>query len=62
MNTWSRCVLEEGITAGTEMYVDDMVKDSKELQGIKELLLDVYRCNETLENNEEYQIWRRKAA
>jgi len=62
LNTWSRCVLEDGVTAGTEMYVDDMVKDSEELQEIKELLLDVYRCNETLKNNKEYQNWRRKAA
>ena len=62
LNTWSRCVLEDGVTAETEIYVDDMVKDSEELQEIKELLLDVYRCNETLKNNKEYQNWRRRAA
>ena len=62
LNTWSRCVLDDGITDETEWYVDDMVKDSEELQEIKELLLDIHRFNKVLASNKEYQNWRRKAA
>jgi len=62
IHTWSRCIVDEGVTGETEIYIDYIKDDSAELQKTTDLLLEIYSFMESLESNAGYQNWRRKAS
>jgi len=62
IHTWSKSIVDDGISAEIEIYVKFIKDDSAELQKITDLLLGIYSFTEVLKNNVSYQNWRRKAA